>query len=259
MRPLLTTAGPARGRFLGAAVAIVWLVACFYPFGVRLFPGTPLVSDVQVSAAGGGLPLRIPAAGHRAIDLLLEGSLLPNPTGGTASPVQFTLTLDDGSGTPRVLTGRFEDTLGTRRLGRRGTAVVHHLHTADVHVVSNPRQADLTVTTLALEPESAPPVTITAYAHPLPGPVLLTLAVLCLLAGVVAFDRLGPTPETDGALTLATAAVVGTAVIFWTGNAVHPDFQTLIGSAIFGGPLGFAAGALVWWIAKRLIAVGPAR
>jgi hypothetical protein len=65
-------------------------------------------------------------------------------------------------------------------------------------------------------------------------------------------------PETDGALTCATAAVVGTAVIFWTSNAVHPDFAALIGSVIFGGPLGFAAGALVWWMAKRLI-VRPTR
>ena len=81
---------------------------------------------------------------------------------------------------------------------------------------------------------------------------MLVLAVTALLAAVVAFDRLGPVPETDGALTLATAAVVGAAIIFWTSNAIHPTFQTLIGSAIFGGPLGFAGGALVWWIAKRL-------
>lgn len=259
VRPLLTTKAPARARLVGAAVVVTWLVACFYPFTARLFPGTPLVNGVQVSAGGADLPLRVPAAGHHAIDLLLEGKLTPNPTGGAAPPVQFTLTLEDGGGTPRVVTGRFEETLGTRRLGRRGTAVVHQVHTADVRVVPNPGNGDLTITSLVLEPTSAPPVTITAYAHPLPGPVLLGLAVLVLLAGVVAFDRLGPVPETDGALTLATAAVVGTAVIFWTGNAVHPDFQTLIGSAIFGGPLGFAAGALVWWVAKRLVVVRPAR
>ena len=99
---------------------------------------------------------------------------------------------------------------------------------------------------------------MTAFAHPLPGPIVLGLTVVALLAAVVAFDRLGPVAETDGALTLSTAAVIGTAIIFWTSNAVHPDFQTLIGSAIFGGPLGFAAGALLWWMAKRLI-VRPAR
>jgi len=27
----------------------------------------------------------------------------------------------------------------------------------------------------------------------------------------------------------------------------------VIGSAIFGGPLGFAAGALLWWVAKRTV------
>lgn len=252
-RPLLAPAAPARARLVGATVAFAWVMVCYVPFHARLFPGTPLVSGAQVTAAGAGLPLRIPAAGHAAIDLLLEGQLAPNPTGGTAPPVRFSLTIEDGSGTPRVVDGSFEETLGTRRLGRRGTAVVHQTHTADVRVFGNPTGGDLTVTRLVLEPDTAPPITLTAYTHPLPGPVVLGLLALLLLAGVAAFDRLGPVPETDGALTLATAAVVGTAIIFWTGNAVHPDFQTLIGSAIFGGPLGFAAGALVWWIAKRII------
>src|ERR1051325_9337317 len=36
-----------------------------------------------------------------------------------------------------------------------------------------------------------------------------------------------------------TAAVLGTPLIFWTSNAVCPDFSALIGSMIFGGPLGF--------------------
>ena len=71
---------------------------------------------------------------------------------------------------------------------------------------------------------------------------------------VLGFDLFGPVPQTDGALTLATAATVGAAAIFWTSNAVHPDFQTLIGSAIFGGPLGFGVGALAWWMARHLVA-----
>ena len=253
-RPLLEPDVSSRGRLIGAAVAVVWVICMYYPFHGRLFPGTPLVSEAQVSAGGKGLPLRIPATGHGAIDLLLEGKLTPNPTGGASPPIQFTLTMEDGSHTPQTLSGRFEETLGTRRLGRRGTAVVHQTHTADLRVLSNPSGGDLTITSLLLEPEASPPVTVTAYAHPLPGPILLGLIVALLLAGVVVFDRLGPAPETDGALTLATASAIGTALIFWTGNAVHPDFQTFVGSAIFGGPLGFAAGAAVWWIAKRLIA-----
>ena len=60
------------------------------------------------------------------------------------------------------------------------------------------------------------------------------------------------------ALTLSTAAVIGTAYIFWTSNAVHPDYPALIGSVIFGGPIGFAIGACIWWVAKRLV-VRPAR
>lgn len=242
---------------MGGALAAVWLLATYVPFHERLFPGTPLVTDVQVSANGAGLPLRVPAAGHRAIDLLLEGKLDANPTGGVAPPVHFHLTLTAGDGTIQSVDGVFEDTLRTQRLGRRGTAVVHQTHTADVRVLPNPGRQDLTVTQLTLEPASAQPVTLSAFAHPLPATPVLAILALVLVGVAVAFDRLGPVPETDGALTLSTLAVIGTAIVFWTSNAVHPDFSTLIGSAIFGGPFGFAAGALVWWIAKRLV-VRPA-
>jgi len=253
-RPLLTGDQPRRARWLGGALAAVWLVACSVPFYTRIFPGAPLVDAAQLTAAGGGLPLRIPAAGHAAVDLLLEGKLTPGPAGGTAPPVHYQLTVAAPDGVARVVEGLFEDTLRTRRLGRRGTAVVHQLHTADLRIVANPGQQELTVTRLVLDPASAQPVTLSAYAHPLPSTPILALAAAALLAAVVAFDRLGPAPETDGALTLATAAVLGTATIFWTSDTVHPDFRNLIGAAIFGGPLGFAAGALVWWVAKRLIA-----
>lgn len=257
-RPFLTATRSSRERLLAAALATVWFLACYAPFHARLFPGTPLLDAAQVTAAGTGLPLRIPSAGRRAVDLVLEGHLTPNPTGGAAPPLHYRLTVEGSAGGPRTVEGLFEDRLSTRRLGRRGTAVVHQAHTADVRVLSNPGRGDLTVTSLVLEPESAQPITITAYAHPLPGPIVLGLLAAALLAAVLAFDRLGPAPETDGALTLSTAAVIGTAIIFWTSNAVHPDFPALIGSVIFGGPLGFMAGALIWWMAKRLI-VRPTR
>jgi hypothetical protein len=242
---------------MGCGLALLWLAALYMPFHARLFPGTLLVSEAQITAAGKGLPLRIPASGHRAVDLLLEGKLDANPTGGAAPPVHFRMTVEGPGAPPRVVEGTFEDTLRTQRLGRRGTAVVHQTHTADVRVLPNPGREDLTVTQLSLEPESAQAITVSAFAHPLPGNLVLTLAALALIAAVVAFDRLGPVPDTDGALTLSTLAVIGTTIVFWTGNAVHPDFSTLIGAAIFGGPFGFGAGAFVWWIAKRLV-VRPA-
>jgi hypothetical protein len=251
-RPLLATVRTSRERALGAALAAVWLALCYAPFHARLFPGTPLVDGTPVTASGSGLPLRIPATGRGAVDLVLEGHLAPNPAGGVAPPLHYRLTIE-GDGGARTVEGLFEDRLSTRRLGRRGTAVVHQAHTADVRVLQNPGRGDLTVTHLVLEPESAQPITISAFAHPLPGPIVLGLVAAALLAAVIAFDRLGPAPETDGALTLSTAAVIGTAIIFWTSNAVHPDFPALIGSVIFGGPLGFMAGALLWWMAKRLI------
>ena len=252
-RPLLAPDAPRRDQLLGAALGVVWLAACYLPFYTRIFPGAPLLDAVEIKADGTGLPLRTPAAGHPTIDLVLEGKLPPNPTGGAAPPVHYRLMLE-GQGVRSVVEGQFDDTLKTQRLGRRGTTVVHQSHDSELRVLANPGREDLTVTQVTLEPPTAPAVTLSAFAHPLPGPVILGLAAAALLAAVVAFDRLGAVAGTDGALTLATAAVIGAAVIFWTSNAVHPDFRTLVGSAIFGGPVGFAAGALLWWVAKKLIA-----
>ncbi|HJQ85809.1 MAG TPA: hypothetical protein VKA21_17100, partial [Candidatus Binatia bacterium] len=209
------------------------------------------------TAGGGGLPLRIPAEGASAVDLLLEGRLAPSTAGNVAPPLRYHLTVEGGD-QARTLEGVFEDRLATRRLGRRGTAVVHQTHTADVRVLPNPARGDLTVTRLVLEPESTQAITLSAFVHPLPGPLVLGLAAAVLLGAVIAFDRLGPVAETDGALTLGTAGALGTALIFWTSNAVHPDFPALVGSVIFGGPIGFLVGAILWWTAKRLI-VRPAR
>lgn len=252
-RPLLAADQPRQGQLIGAALGVVWLVACYVPFHTRIFPGKPLVDAAQVSPGGAGLPLRIPSAGHAAVDLQLEGRLAPNPSGGIAPPVHYRLVVEGAAGS-QVVDGQFEETLKSQRLGRRGSTTVKQAHNTDVRVLANPGGGDLTITQLTLEPVTAPAIAISAFAHPLPGPIVLALATLVLLAATLAFDRLGPAPETDGALTLATAAVIGTAIIFWTSNALHPDFHTLIGSAIFGGPLGFAGGAAAWWIAKKLVA-----
>ena len=254
IRGAFTETLPARDRGLAAALAVTWIVGLFLPIHLRIFPGTPLVAGAEIDASGTGLPLVIPAAGHRAIDLLLEGQLPPAPSGGAAPPVSYRLTLEGGDGTPSVVDGLFQDKLSTRRLGRRGTAVVHQTHTADVRILPNPTREDVRVTQLVLEPPTAQAIHVTVYAHPLPPTPVLVVLVLALVAAVVLWDRRGPLPSTDGALTYATAAALGTAVIFWTSNTVHPDAQTLIGSAIFGGALGFAVGAAVWWLAKQLIA-----
>jgi hypothetical protein len=252
MRPLIARPEAPRARLLGAALGLVWLIACYLPFHARLFPGEPLLPTVNVTAAGSGLPLRIPAAAHRAIDLVLEGTLVPLPGGG-AAPLAFQLTIADQAGGTQTVAGRFEDTPQTRRLGRRGTTVVHQLHTAERHTLDNPDREDLTVTKLSLEPDNNRPVAITAFAHPLPPRLVLGLGAAVLLAAVIAFDRLGPIPDTDGALTLATGGVLGSAVIFWTSDAAHPDFQTFIGALIFGGILGYIVSGLLWWMAKRVI------
>src|SRR5439155_1645784 len=152
----------------------------------------PVVAGAVIVAAAA-----LPAAGHRAIDLVLEGKLSPNPTGGAAAPVHYRLTLES-AGARQVVEGQFDDTLKTQRLGRRGTTVVHQSHSSELRVLANPGREDLSITQLSLEPPTAPAVTVSAFAHPLPGPVILGIAVAALLAGVIAFDRLAAVAATDG-------------------------------------------------------------
>jgi hypothetical protein len=253
-RPLLAPDTPSRDRAIGAGLALVWLVACYLPFHLRLYPGTPLVNTVELSGPGHGLPITIPATGHTRLDLLFEGKLGHAPT-GAALPVTYRMTIEGGDHQTQVISGRFDETLRTQRLGRRGSTIVHQEHVAEVHGLLNPAAQEMTIKELTLEPADSPPITITVYADPLPPRVVLVLGALALLAAALAFDRRGPGTETDGALTIATAAVIGTVVVFWTSNTVHPDFHTLIGAAIFGGGLiGFAPGAFLWWVAKRVVA-----
>src|SRR5207245_5703975 len=115
-RPLVTQARSPRERGLGAGLALVWFVACYGPFHARLFPGTPLLDGAQVTAAGRGLPLRIPAAGRSAVDLVLEGQLAESPSGNVAPPVNYSLTLE-GAGGPRGVKGTFAARPGPRALG----------------------------------------------------------------------------------------------------------------------------------------------
>jgi hypothetical protein len=250
-QPLLAAQAAPRERLVGAGVALVWFALCYAPFYTRLFPGTPLVAGAQLGSDGRGLPLTIPASGHRAIDLLVEGRLA-QAANGAAVPVEYTLTLEDAGRHVETMRGRFEETVKAQRLGRRGQALVRQTHGVERKLVSNPAGRDLAVTAVALEPENAPPLVLSVYAHPLPGLPVLAVAAAALLGVAIAFDRRPALASTDGALTYATASVLGTAVVFWTSNAVQPDFRTLIGAAIFGGPVGFGLGALAWWIAKRV-------
>lgn len=250
LRPLLDDGATTRERLIGVAVAVPWLVLLYLPFHARIFPGQPLLAPLEIPVGSKLLPVHIPAAGHAAVDLLLEGKLMHAAT-GAAIPVGYTLTITDGT-TPQAVVGRFDEQLKTQRLGRRGTAVVHQAHVADVRELTNPARSDLSITAVATDPADAPPITVTAYPHRLPGPLVSGLVAAALLAAALWADRLPSLRSTDGTFTYATAAVIGAIVVFATGNVLHPDFRSLIGSAIFGGPVGFGVGALVWWIAKRI-------
>lgn len=255
-RPLLDASGPVRP--VGAALALVWFAACLYPFAVRLYPGAALLASGDLASASPRLPLDIPSSGRSQVDLLVEGHLGHAPNGAVL-PVSYTLVFEDGEHATHTISGRFDETLKTQRLGRRGSTVVHQQHVAERHSLDIPASGDLRLTGVTLEPADAPPVAITVLPHPLPALPVIVLAAVVLLAAVVAFERTPALATNDGALTLSTAAVIGAAAVFWTTNTVQPSIQTLIGAAIFGGPIGFGVGALVWWLAKQFVGRPVAR
>jgi hypothetical protein len=234
------------------ALAVGWVLVCYAPFHPLLFPGAPLHEPIVLHAGDTSLPITLPTSGRGAVDVLLEGQLPANPSGGTALPVQYALTLGNASGGTQVVAGRFDEQLRTQRLGRRGSATVIQAHHGERHLVANPGGGDLVVTGVTLEPSAGSAMTVTAFPHLLPSLPVLALLGLAVLAGVVALDtRL--IPESDGTLTFVTPAAFGTAIALWTSNTVHPTVSSLIGATIFGGPAGLAVGALLWAIARRTL------
>jgi hypothetical protein len=256
-RALATSLGTTTpGSAVAIAIGVVWIAVCYVPFHALLFPGQPLHEPITLHAEDATLPVNIATSGHRLLDLMLEAQLPPNPAGGTAIPVQYVLTFEDGAAARQVLTGRFDESLRTQRLGRRGTATVLQTHHAERRLLQNAAGADVTVTAVSLEPAAGSSVTITAYAHPLPSTPILVVLFLLILAAVVAVDT-RILPASDGTFTLATPGVLGAALTLWTSNTVHPTVSSLIGSIIFGGPLGLALGALLWALARRTLVDDP--
>jgi hypothetical protein len=234
------------------AIAAGWVFVCYAPFHPLLFPGDPLHAPVTLHASDASLPITVPTTGHPEVEIMLEGQLPPNPSGGPALPVQYSVTIGDAGGGTQVVTGRFDEQLKTQRLGRRGSATVIQMHHGERHLVSNPGRGDLVLKGVTLEPSDGAAVTVTAFAHHLPSlPVCAILAII-VLAAVIAIDtRL--VPDSDGTLTFITPAAFGAAIALWTSNTVHPTVSSLIGAIIFGGPVGLAVGALLWAIARRTL------
>jgi hypothetical protein len=235
------------------AVALGWMAVSYVPFHALLFPGAPLHEPIRLRAADPALPITIATAGTRAVDLVLEGELPPSPGGGAPIPVDYSLVFKDGAGTEHVTTGRFDDHARTVRRGRRGTGTVLQPHHEERHLLDNPARADMVVTTVSLEPAADSAILVTAFRHRLPSTPILALLGTVFVAGVAALDAL-VIPASDGLLTLATPAVIGTALILWTSNTAHPGVSSLIGAAILGAPLGLAVGALLRMVARRSFA-----
>ncbi len=251
LSPAVTTA--TGGVAAVVAIGVAWIALCYTPFHAMLFPGAPLHEPITLHGADASLPVTIPTDGHRALDVMLEGQLPPNPGGGTAIPVQYGITFEDTSSARRVLAGRFDESLSTRRLGRRGTATVVQAHHAERRLLDNPARGTVTITAVSLEPTAGSSVTVTAYAHPLPPtPVLVVIAIVIMAAVIAVETRV--IPPGDGTLTYATPAVLGAALFLWTSNTVHPTVSSLIGAILFGGLVGVPVGAVLWWIARRTLA-----
>ena len=234
------------------AIAAGWILVCYAPFHPLLFPGAPLHDPVTLHAGDTSLPITLPTAGRGSVELMLEGQLPANPSGGAALPVTYALTIGDASGGTQVVAGRFDEQLRTQRLGRRGSATVIQAHHGERHLVANPGSGDLVLQGVSLEPSAGAAMTVTAFSHHLPSIPVLVVIGLVVLAGVVAIDtRL--VPDSDGTLTFITPAAFGAATALWTSNTVHPTVSSLIGATIFGGPVGLAVGALLWAVARRTL------
>jgi hypothetical protein len=252
-RGLQRAVGAARpGTAVLAAIGVAWIVICYLPFHELLFPGTPLHQPVTLRSNDATLPVTLGARDHGAVDMLLEGELPPNPGGGTAIPVNYTIVVEDAAHVPQTVSGRFDETLRTQRLGRRGTATVVQAHHAARQLVANAARGDLTITSVVLEPAEGASVTLTAYTHHLPSTPILVILMLVVLAAALAVD-VKVVPASEGTFTLVTGAALGTAIAIWTSNTVHPSVSSLIGAMIFGGPLGLGLGALAWAIARRTL------
>jgi hypothetical protein len=243
---------PRPGTAVTLLVGVAWIAVCYLPFHALLFPGAPLREPLHVQQTATGLPITIPTDGRTSIDLTLEAELPHLPGGGAAAPVHYAVTLANPAGVEQVVTGRFEESLRTRRLGRRGTAQVLHAHHAERHLVANPGGGDLVVTSVTLDPPTGASMTVAAYAHRLPSMPVLVVLGIAVLGAVIALDT-RIVPDSSGTLLLATGVAIGTALALWTSDTVHPTVSNLIGSMLIGGPVGLALGALLWTIARRTL------
>src|SRR5262249_29271719 len=187
---------PRRPRIARIAPAVVGSVLSFGPFAGGLFPGSPLPASGELGSGSPRLPLAIPASGRRTVDVVVEGKLGHAATGATL-PVNYTLTFDDAEHHAQTISGRFDETLKTQRLGRRGSTIVHQEHVAERHGLDNAAGGDFTLTGITLEPADSPPVIVTVLPHPLPSLPVIVIAAAALLAAVVAFERLPALASND--------------------------------------------------------------
>src|SRR5262249_35845664 len=161
------------------------------------FPGPPLHEPILLHGTDTSLPVTIPTGGYRTLDVTLEGQLPPNPSGGTAIPGQYALPFDDSTSAPRLLSGRFGDSLRPQptRLRRRCPPPAAQPHHADPRLLAPPPRADVTTSAVSLDPAAGSAVTVTAYAHPLPPTIVLVVLAIAFLAAVVVIEtRVVPTP-----------------------------------------------------------------
>lgn len=252
--PLEGLGRPGRSRrqlVVSLAVAGVWLVGCFLPFYRRLFPPPPLLRPTVVSAEV--LPLRIPQKARGVLEIEVEGDLPAPGAAGVSPPLHYRLTLATQGGRSETIAGTFTDTRRSRarRAGRRA-------HASATHLLDVGEGGELTLTAVSTEPATAPPLTVTIRRRGLPPMWLLGAAAALLTVVAIAFDWAGPTPESDGALTMATGAALTTAYVLWTGGRTHVQFGDVVGYALLGGLPGTFGGWLVWWVAKHLLPEPPA-
>jgi hypothetical protein len=241
-----------RQRVMAFTFAALWLVTIFYPIYRRIYPGERLFT---IEASPETLPIELPAArGIAKLDLLIDSHLEAAQPGQTRV-ARYSVTVEADGTPPRTIEGEFKETWQSQRQARSQPVEVLRERRSTTVVVENPGRGRLRITTLRVDGQARPILTLSLYRHLLP-PWWMTLILgAVLLAGAVTFDRATGAGETAASLVIATAAAFVGAYAFPGIGSPNPTFRELAGAAIVGALVGGPIGGLVaWWSRGRAVA-----
>jgi hypothetical protein len=218
-----------RTLLLVAAAGVLVLTA--WPAFRTVVPGAPLAEG----ALEQGDALAVPHAG--TIRVLVQGQL---PPGGTPS-LAFRL-----AGVEPSAEGRLERTYSYARVGRGARTRVAHDRTSTFIEARLPRGASLQLE--SLRGDHVGPLQVAVFPEPIPGWLLVVLAVAIAAVAAIADARIG---KGNGAVVAGMALAFGVLV---TENATPASaVGETFGSILLGAIAGALGGAILGFLARRAV------